>query len=376
VGHAWSLASNTVAWWKLDDASMEDYAIADEKATYAGVFTEGYGLYPGNQSVGGQINNALSLYFIDLGEGTYEYAYITMGDVLDMASGAFSISLWAYSAASGVDQYLVCKGLASSSAKSYYVKITTTGAVAFGTSSNGSSYSAVTTTATPFGTAGWHHVVITKTSNVGNIYVDGVLSKTGTVTSALYNSADPLALGISVDSGGSFQEGLNGIMDDVRVFNKLLSAAEVIGLYKSKSVAEAGGWPLDVTGHAYVSGSVIAQEFVMLSDPDEKTEKVLGTLPVAADLQTALMRYSFKSQEAEAAKVGMTAPEVVGFDASRLPAECVREIGGKRYVVLSAVSAVLADQAAKNAARIEALEAAVGALDARVKKLEEARAVK
>ncbi len=78
-------------------------------------------------------------------------------------------------------------------------------------------------------TANWHHLTWTNdASNNQQIYLDGVLM-TGTAGAGIagggaggMSSASPLAIGTS-NNGGSF----NGLVDEVKVFNSLLTPAEI-----------------------------------------------------------------------------------------------------------------------------------------------------
>ena len=80
----------------------------------------------------------------------------------------------------------------------------------------------------------WHHVAFTYNgTSLGsgvNIYIDGNLSN-GTVTydnlsGSILNNV-PLNIGQGTWGGGAF----NGIIDEVRVYNRALTAAEVEQLY-------------------------------------------------------------------------------------------------------------------------------------------------
>lgn len=73
----------------------------------------------------------------------------------------------------------------------------------------------------------WHYVVVTAastTANSVNIYIDGALSNSISVV-----ATEPMSvIGSSILIGNV----LNGLMDDVRLYNRVLSASEVKALYK------------------------------------------------------------------------------------------------------------------------------------------------
>jgi hypothetical protein len=78
----------------------------------------------------------------------------------------------------------------------------------------------------------WIHVVVTRTStSVANFYIDGVLSGT-----ANQNSGSPVAGNGSVSIGNATAHdrtdvGWDGLIDDVRIYNRVLSADEINRLY-------------------------------------------------------------------------------------------------------------------------------------------------
>jgi hypothetical protein len=84
----------------------------------------------------------------------------------------------------------------------------------------------------------WHHVVGTYDGATVNIYVDGVAGTSGALTGLIdSNSGYPLCIGsINGDSSATCQTStFNGILDEVRLYNRALSANEVKGLYNSAS---------------------------------------------------------------------------------------------------------------------------------------------
>lgn len=77
----------------------------------------------------------------------------------------------------------------------------------------------------------WHHVVGTYDGSQIKIYMDGVLQASNPYTSAMTYSSGYLPFGIGGDS--SRIRYLNGSLDDVRVYNRALSAAEIQAIYNA-----------------------------------------------------------------------------------------------------------------------------------------------
>lgn len=96
---------------------------------------------------------------------------------------------------------------------------------------------------------GWHHVVAVFTSSsMREIYVDGVSRATDT-TSWSYPNIDRVSIGAFRDTTPDGY--IVGVIDDVRVYNRVLSASEILELYKF------GDNRIDVTSkHILTSGLV------------------------------------------------------------------------------------------------------------------------
>ena len=172
-------------------------------------------------------------------------SYVTVGSsgALNMGTGSFTLSAWFKSTATGWKR-MVTKGHWADSA-GYFLQYSS-GSVVFGVGANGQAAQA-TTVATPggFNDGAWHlaTAVVDRAAGTLQLYVDGVaqpLTKSagtcGTVSGAslslagctLLNAttADPFSIG----SYNGNEEYFTGALDDVRVYRRALSAAEVSAL--------------------------------------------------------------------------------------------------------------------------------------------------
>ena len=73
----------------------------------------------------------------------------------------------------------------------------------------------------------WHFICGVKDQNKYSIYVDGSLSKSGTNTHS-YSANDSIWIG---NHGAWNEGGFVGLIDDVRIYDRALSAEEVQALY-------------------------------------------------------------------------------------------------------------------------------------------------
>ncbi len=80
----------------------------------------------------------------------------------------------------------------------------------------------------------WHHVVATVSETIGKVYMDGCLDGEGLVGKIPSNNLDIFIGSPHPYNGTGFVEFFNGLIDDVRIYNRTLSAAEVEELYKSE----------------------------------------------------------------------------------------------------------------------------------------------
>ncbi len=77
----------------------------------------------------------------------------------------------------------------------------------------------------------WHHLVTTFNSATVNIYVDGVLKATGARTATSLDNANILQIGGATAAGGGCVSWFNGTLDDVTIYDRAISAAEVSDIY-------------------------------------------------------------------------------------------------------------------------------------------------
>ncbi len=93
----------------------------------------------------------------------------------------------------------------------------------------------------------WHHVAVTFNNGVGTIYIDGLPDRTEAMSvSSIMNDAQPLTIGAVWDYCGSdnLRDMLTGKLDDLRLYNRVLSADEIQSIYSSGSIPGVSPDPL------------------------------------------------------------------------------------------------------------------------------------
>ena len=76
----------------------------------------------------------------------------------------------------------------------------------------------------------WHHIVaVYPDTTVRHVYVDGVLADSTTYTQSYYTGTNQVAVGNN-NRGSSLTDAFDGLIDDVRIYDHVLSAAEILAL--------------------------------------------------------------------------------------------------------------------------------------------------
>jgi hypothetical protein len=140
---------------------------------------------------------------------------------LNFGSGDFTIEFWMYTAdvTPSVAAWFVAMFNSSSGQNSWGVRLETSGALVMYLSSDGGESPTTISAASPaLSNSTWHHIAVVRNGSGSNnitIYVDGVSKATGTFSSALFNSNQPVTVGIQGNTG--FNQYFNGYIDDLRI---------------------------------------------------------------------------------------------------------------------------------------------------------------
>ena len=199
---------------------FEDNANSTDSDTYDGTWsgTEAYG--------GGQYKKA----------GIFNGSTSIISIPQPTLSGGFSLSAWFNTTSSGF-QSIITMGGTNGVAAAGLNLFTNSGNVitSFG---NGSTESYTTTPGTVINTGEWFHVLLTtnnlSTTSTVNLYINGVFAATNvtsphpTIDTTNYTSAFSIG-GRNME--GTLQTYFDGSIDQVRIFNKELTATEVLQVY-------------------------------------------------------------------------------------------------------------------------------------------------
>jgi hypothetical protein len=199
--------------------------------------------------------------------------YGTAGNVLGFEyNQAFSFSCWAKTSASGSSQILLAKEGDLAARRGYKLYLNSSGLFVVQLINDAASnLLSVNTTAT-FNDGLWHHFCMTKdtTSAASGItlYVDGSAETTATgsdTLSATLINSNELWIGASDSSGGLLP--FAGNIDEVAVYNAVLTADEVLWIYNA-------GWGNDLK-HANAPSNLVSwwrmgEAYVPTTVPDQQ----------------------------------------------------------------------------------------------------------
>jgi hypothetical protein len=158
--------------------------------------------------------------------GSNSYVNIPNNASLNVSGG---ISMAAWIKTSGTNNYSgIVQKFVDSNNTGWGLSYHTGGAVRadFG---NGSSYIVAASSGVNVVDNVWHFLVATYDGSTAKIYVDGVLR--GSVAGSGYLTNNTRNLGIGEDSDGGGGRYFNGLIDEVRIYNRALSASEISALY-------------------------------------------------------------------------------------------------------------------------------------------------
>ena len=177
--------------------------------------------------------------------------YITVPNASSLNPDYITISAWVkFNTAVGRD-FVISKGQATSIANGqYYFDYTSDEKLRFNIS-DGTSGHDITSDTTLNSADVWYHIVGTYDGNTQRLYIDGVLDGTpASWTGVIGDTTNDLALG---NRSRFYNIPFDGVLDDVRIYNRALSEGEIRRLYNS---GLAGRPKLGVTPGAVTDGLV------------------------------------------------------------------------------------------------------------------------
>jgi hypothetical protein len=224
------ISNGLVGWWKLDDNggvtasdSSNIFGQTQNDGTLSGATLPSwvagkmsYGLTFDGSSSFVSIGSAASLNFTGSG---------TLSGWIKTTSAGTGVIFIKTSDGGGVGRWGMQIRINLSKAEAYVVT-TSAGVTAFNVTSTNN-----------IDDGNWHHVVEVWDNATGiiTLYIDGVSKTTSTGTNTLRSGLGTSYIGKQTNSANTSQNFFNGSIDDVRIYNRALSAGEVRDIYESNS---------------------------------------------------------------------------------------------------------------------------------------------
>jgi hypothetical protein len=228
-GYVWSFTTcsvgevndaNLVAWWKFDEANGT--------TAFDSAGSNNGNLINGPNWTTGTIDGALSF------DGINDYVDVPDNAALRFTkSDSFSVCSWVNPVSTGE---ILCKMQSGSQHGLFTYEVqwnSTSQSFDFALCNSGNYYIVVVTPSGSAPPGSWYHVTCVYQNKNATIYLNGELKGSGYFNSNPSGAADK-NLEIGVRAYGSVKENyFNGTLDDVRIYNRALTADEVALLYQN-----------------------------------------------------------------------------------------------------------------------------------------------
>lgn len=217
VSNPINLKDGLVGWWTFDGADVTANTTTDRSVSGAnGTRTL---VRPSNAKIG------QGMYF----NGLSSYVTVANPALDDFGTGDMTVSAWIKTSNTASSDILDNKTSGSNSA-GFTMELTATGLVQMRLANGTTQASSNSTVAVNNGK--WHYIVGVRNATGHYIYIDGVRNGTVQTGSSGWNisSSQPLMIGTYTVGGGA--QMFLGTIDDVRIYNRALSPAEIMQLYR------------------------------------------------------------------------------------------------------------------------------------------------
>jgi len=178
-------------------------------------------LVNGPTFVPGKNGNGLSF------DGTNDYLTVPNSPSLDISGNALTLSMWINPTGSAGDQVVLGKHWNATMTSPYYqfgLELQSNGRVpAFQIGTTGGVQAVTTGTALALNQ--WSHLAIVFNGSTVQFYVNGALAATRTLVASITARGNPLRMGADANT----QQFYKGMLDDVRIYSRALTQAEVQG---------------------------------------------------------------------------------------------------------------------------------------------------
>lgn len=151
---------------------------------------------------------------------------IVVPDMGQFGQARLTLSLWMRQDAADACSPVAKPVDLNATANTWQIETTDDNRISFTTSHAQDSNERVTTPASTITIGQWHHVAATYDGTTKQIYVDGALISSGNASGALTYNNDSVRIGCD-ENNGSPALRFNGALDEIQLYNRALSLAEI-----------------------------------------------------------------------------------------------------------------------------------------------------
>jgi hypothetical protein len=214
-----SLANELTGYWSFNGPDVTD-KVYDRSGQGNNGYTDG-SVATSSMKTQGKLGQALQF------NGSSNYIVVPSSSSIN--SSDFTVAGWfKFDTVNGTYRTMVAKWYTGVE-QQFTLQLNTDNKIGWWTGNGSTGGDVVESVTTPV--AGkWYFVAATISGTSKKLYINGALDNSGTGTAIGANSV-PLTIGSKWNSGGSYFEFFPGPIDEVRTYNRALSASEVQQLY-------------------------------------------------------------------------------------------------------------------------------------------------
>jgi len=217
--------NNLVAYWPFDNDILDKSGNGNNGTNYGATF------------VPGKINQSLNF------DGINNYVEVADSTSLDITN---QITVEGWIKLNSFSQRSTIAGrwrdINDINERGYLLTVSTDGSPMFYISTTGANYPKAG--ASPLSTGQWYHLIGTYDGVNIKLYVNGVLSATTPQVGNIYLNNESLLIGANDGWGGTTRKFTNGLIDEVKIYNRALSSQEILEHYGDVSIP-SGSVPVD-----------------------------------------------------------------------------------------------------------------------------------
>lgn len=206
-----ALIDNLVSYYKLQETTGD---VVDSEGSNTGTNVGA------TRGATGLIGNCFDF------DGTNDEVTVADNNTLDFGTGDFSVNFWVNAPnTTAADGGLVTKKITSSPWTGFVIRFTTNHKVDYITTG----VARTITISTGIADSSWHMITLTRSSNTVQLYLDGSADGSSGTDNENIDNANIMRFG-QLQGFGSFMDGL---LDEIGIWNKALSTTEITDLYNS-----------------------------------------------------------------------------------------------------------------------------------------------